>query len=210
VAKKNKKPTGNVKKKTITAKNSKFLDLYVSSGDLSKSWVDSGYSDSNASSCAAKCLKKPHIKREYNRRLKIISKKVDFDALDVINELGIIAFANSDDYMDWHEVEIDIINPITQVSEKQIVSKAYLKPGHKVTRKMRAAISGIKEGINGIELKFHNKGQALESLKKYFGIDTEAEVKKAKKIKEAGADEGKTDGVSSITFVFNEKVKDES
>jgi len=195
LAKKKQNKPKNGRKKGITPKNAKFIDEYIKTSDLSKSWIAAGYSENNPSSCAAKCLKKPQIKREYKRRLKEIGRKVNFDAIDVINELGKIAFSNSDDYIDWHEIKIDKVTPTGEV-KKEIVSRAYLKAGSEVTREMRAAISGIKETINGVEVKFHSKTQALESLKKYFGIDDPREIEKAKRIKDGG---GATDINITIT-----------
>ena len=195
-----KKTLDNGRKKTITRKNSTFLDLLVSTSNLTQSWIGAGYSKKGACQSARATLKKSHINKEYKRRLKAVAKKVNFDAEDVLNELGKIAFANSEDYIDWHEVEVETKNGMVTVS------KAYLKPGTEVTRDMKAAISGVKETNNGIELKFHNKENALDSLKKYFGIDNPKEIDKARKIK---AVDGQDETKEGTTVNFNFSVVNE-
>lgn len=197
---KKKKTPKNGRKKTITLKHLAFLDEYIKTSNLTQSWISAGYSENGAYKTAKETLEKPHIKKEYKRRLKEIGKKADFDAMDVINELGKVAFANLDDYFERVDETIQ-----TDDGPKKI-SKVYMKKKEDIDRVKMGAVSSIRETNTGIEIKLHNKTIALESLKKYFGLDNNAEIEKSKSIKANDKAQEVTDPLSGKTL---EQAKEE-
>lgn len=177
---KSKKKPG--RKKKLSDRHKKFIDLFIETGNATQSYIDAKYSETGAGQAARNLLNKTYIVEYLNKRRAEIAKKADITADDVIKELAKIAFANSEDFFEWGEQQIELI-PDTNVFTR--VSRILIKPPDKINRDKKAAISGIKETAKGgLEFKFHDKIKALENLSKYFGTSTDAEVDKAKKIKE--------------------------
>ena len=74
----------------------------------------------------------------------------------VVQELAAIAFARATDYVEIRSNgtnSVVVIKPTTELSEEQV-----------------RAIAGIKEGVNGIEIKLNDKEKALELLGRHLGM----------------------------------------
>ena len=135
------------------------------------------------------------------------TKKI-YDGLDVIDELCRIAFANPDDYFEWQDIQ-----GVSELGMPVIATKIILKQNADVTTSHKSAIAGIKETTTGcLELKFHDKIKALESLKKFFGMDNPKDIEKAIKIRRAELDhESKEGTIVNFNFsVVNEDKEPES
>lgn len=52
-------------------------------------------------------------------------------------------------------------------------NRVTIKPTEDWSPSARAAVSSIKQGANGIEIKFQDKNKALEQLRKHLGMDVE-------------------------------------
>ncbi len=193
LATKKKKTPKNGRKKSITAKNLKFLDEYIKTSNLTRSWIAAGYSENGACTTALQTLNKPHIYKEYQKRLIDIGKMADFEAQDVINELGRIAFANLDDYFE----RID--ETVKDGDGEKVVSRVYMKKKEDIDRDKMKAISSIRETNMGLEIKLHSKTIALESLKKYFGLDNDADVNKSNRIKAGDRQQDINDPLADVT-----------
>lgn len=83
-----------------------------------------------------------------NRKIK----KLDFGLDAVLEELAAIGFSNCTDY-------IKIVNGAVVISDTA-----------GLTDKQKRAISQIKEGQSGIEIKLHDKTKALTALLKHFEL----------------------------------------
>ena len=168
------------KKGGITPRKSKFIDFYIELDNATQAAIKAGYSENGAGQTAFKLLKDAEILAAIEERRKEIAEKADIRAQDVINELAKIAFANSEDFFEWDEQIVT-----TSRGEEKLVSKVLIKDPDKIERDKKAAIAGIKETASGgLEFKFHDKIKALENLAKYFGNFTDAEVDKARRIRD--------------------------
>ena len=124
--------------------------------------------------------------------------KKTYDGVDVIDELCRIAFANPDDYFEWRDIE-----GISLSGDKITLTKVFLKENADITTRHKSAIAGIKETTTGcLELKFHDKIKALESLKKFFGMDNPKDIEKAIKIRRAELDHENKEG-TIVNFNFS-------
>ena len=89
-------------------------------------------------------------------RQKALQRRTEVTQERVIGELAAIAFADVADY-------VQIINedgfPMVQ-----------LTPTKDIPANKRAAIASIKQGNNGIEVKLHNKLDALDKLGRHLGL----------------------------------------
>ena len=171
------------KKKKITARISRFLDFYIKTDNATQSYSDAGFNGKWPGESARDLLKKPHVLEELEKRRAKIAEEIGVTPADVIREHARIAFANSKDFFEWAEQEVELI-PNSGVFKK--VSRILIKPPSDITYEKAAAISGIKETAQGgLEFKFHDKQKSLDFLGSYFGISNKAQVDKARQIKKA-------------------------
>jgi phage terminase small subunit len=75
----------------------------------------------------------------------------------VLNELAKIGFANIEDYVEVDEDQYD----------DKVVK---IKSSKDIPEDKKAAISSIKQGANGIEVKLHDKVRALENIGRHLGM----------------------------------------
>lgn len=148
----------------LTPKQIRFIDEYLVDFNATQAAIRAGYKAKNAYQIGSENLKKPQIQAEITRRQKDLQNRTEISQDRVVKELARIAFADVTDYAKVKNYTLD-------------------KGGLKVVRKMvsvvrttdltddqRAAIAGIKEGANGIEIKLHDKIKALELLGRHIGM----------------------------------------
>ncbi len=190
------------KKKKITPRQRKFIDLFINSGNASKSFTNAGFKDRNPNVAAYNLLQKPHIADEVEKRRAEIAEDNGITAAKIINELGKIAFLKSTDVFSYGKQVIETEDG------PQKISVAYLKPQEELTDAALSSICSIRETRTGLEIKLYDKQKALETLSRYVGLSNDAEIDKAKAIKkdEEAYNEDPTAGLSEEEI--DVKIKD--
>ena len=108
--------------------------------------------DSSADAAARKLLGNTRIQKYISDRMEERHKRTEVTQDRVLQELAYIAFARVTDYATVRDDVVKIKNT-DELTEEQI-----------------RAISGIKEGKFGIELKLNDKEKALELLGRHLGM----------------------------------------
>ena len=108
--------------------------------------------DSSADAAARKLLGNTRIQKYISARMEERQKRTEVTQDRVLQELAYIAFARVTDYATVRNDVVKIKNT-DELTEEQI-----------------RAISGIKEGKFGIELKLNDKETALELLGRHLGM----------------------------------------
>lgn len=108
--------------------------------------------DSSADAAARKLLGNTRIQKYISARMEERQKRTEVTQDRVLQELAYIAFARVTDYATVRNDVVKIKNT-DELTEEQI-----------------RAISGIKEGKFGIELKLNDKEKALELLGRHLGM----------------------------------------
>lgn len=108
--------------------------------------------DSSADAAARKLLGNTRIQKYISDRMEERQKRTEVTQDRVLQELAYIAFARVTDYATVRNDVVKIKNT-DELTEEQI-----------------RAISGIKEGKFGIELKLNDKEKALELLGRHLGM----------------------------------------
>lgn len=108
--------------------------------------------DSSADAAARKLLGNTRIKKYISDRMNERQKRTEVTQDRVLQELAYIAFARVTDYA---TVKDDIVK---------------IKNTDELTEEQIRAISGIKEGKFGIELKLNDKEKALELIGRHLGM----------------------------------------
>ena len=108
--------------------------------------------EATAAVCAAKLLRNAKVKEHLKSRRKAQQERVEIRQDDVLRELANIAFA-------------DVTEIVSVEGGKVFIANTDDIPADK-----RKIIAGIKEGRDGLEIKFYDRLRALELLCKHLGI----------------------------------------
>ena len=141
--------------KKLTPKQRRFIDEYLIDLNATQAAIRAGYSEKTAQQIGAENLTKPVIQEEIQKRQDRIHAKLEITQERVLQELAAIAFANGADYA-----------RIVKNGSQEMVENI---PTDQLSPEKLAAISSIKTGRNGVEVRLHDKVKALELLGKYLG-----------------------------------------
>ena len=104
-------------------------------------------------------------------------ERIEVTQDDVIQELAAIAFANGSDYAKVvtkpvmiQTSEGDYVPALDSEGNQMYYQAVEIEETEELTKRQIKAISGIKQGKNGIELTTYDKVKALELLGKHLGI----------------------------------------
>lgn len=112
--------------------------------------------DETAAAAAARMLRNVKVASYIQDRMEERQKRTEVTQDRVVEELAAIAFSKATDYVEIRSNGVAgmvIIKPTSELSDTQV-----------------RAISGIKEGANGIEIKLNDKEKALELLGRHLGM----------------------------------------
>lgn len=149
----------------LTPKQIRFVDEYLVDLNATQAAIRAGYSTKTAHVTGTENLGKPRIAEEISRRQKDLQRRTEVTQERVVTELARVAFADATDYA---RVETRMIKKDdgAEVSYQTVT----LKNTAELSPEQRAAISGIKQGANGIEVKLCDKIKALELLGRHIGM----------------------------------------
>lgn len=149
----------------LTPKQMRFVDEWLIDFNGKQAAIRAGYSAKTAEATAARLLRNVKVQAEISRRQKDLQRRTEVTQERVVTELARVAFADATDYA---QVETRMIEKDdgTEVSYQTVT----LKNTAELSPEQRAAISGIKQGANGIEVKLCDKIKALELLGRHIGM----------------------------------------
>lgn len=149
----------------LTPKQMRFVDEWLIDFNGKQAAIRAGYSAKTAEATAARLLRNVKVQAEISRRQKDLQRRTEVTQDRVVKELARIAFADATDYaqVETRTVEKD---DGTEVSYQTVT----LKNTAELSPEQRAAIAGIKQGANGIEVKLCDKIKALELLGRHIGM----------------------------------------
>jgi phage terminase small subunit len=130
-----------------------FCRYYVQENNATRAALLAGYSEKTAYSIGFNLLKKVEIQEE-NRRLRT----------EMVKGIGF-------DKNAWLIEQMKIIG--VDVSEIAKVNDGYVSIDPEAVKKYRGAIAGIKQTMNGIEVKVYDKQKALEQVAAVLGFHNE-------------------------------------
>lgn len=152
----------------LTAKQKRFIEEYLVDLNATQAAIRAGYSKKTAAFIGAENLKKPQIQAEIQRRMAERQKRTEVTQDRVVKELARLAFANAADFVTVEKREV-VMGDGSVVA----VDGAAVKYTSELTVDQQAAIAGIKQGANGVELKLCDKLKALELLGRHMGMFTD-------------------------------------
>ena len=133
--------------------------------------------DNTAAAAATRLMNNPEVKDYIDKRIKDRLERIEVTQDDVIQELAAIAFANGSDYAKVvtkpvmiQTSEGDYVPALDSEGNQMYCQAVEIEETEELTKRQIKAISGIKQGKNGIELTTYDKVKALELLGKHLGI----------------------------------------
>lgn len=158
----------------LTEKQKKFVNEYLKDLNATQAAIRAGYSKKTADRIGNENLKKLEIQKYLEQRMKDREKRTEITQDQVVQELAKIALANGTDFV---RIAIktgyrDILNEAGEVIRKEPFEYqgVELLNTDEIPEEKRAAIAGIKQGANGIEVKLNDKVKALELLGRHLGM----------------------------------------
>lgn len=139
----------------LTEKQRRFCEEYLVDLNATRAYLAVYHSvkkEATAAVCAAKLLRNAKVKEHLKSRRKAQQERVEIRQDDVLRELASIAFA-------------DVTEIVSVEGGKVFIANTDDIPADK-----RKIIAGIKEGREGLEIKFYDRLRALELLGKHLGI----------------------------------------
>ncbi len=158
----------------LTSKQKRFVQEYLVDYNATQAAIRAGYSAKTARAIGAENLTKPDIAAELQRLGSKTAAKLEITREWVLQRLATIAAANVTDFLSV------VTEPTTKLGVHPITGEVINLPGgnrqtvlikdtDKIPLDKTAALAGIKQGANGIELKLHDSVRALELLGKATG-----------------------------------------
>ncbi len=140
----------------MTTRQKKFCNEYLIDLNATQAAIRAGYSVDSAKVIGCENLTKPNVKSYLDRRMAKREIRTEISQDKVLNELAKIGFANIDDY---------VVVDSSSGYDKVIIKDTKDIPNDKIS-----AISSIKQGANGVEVKLHDKVRALENIGRHLGM----------------------------------------
>lgn len=164
----------------LSDKQKRFCDEYLIDLNATQAAIRAEYSEKTAYSQGQRLLKKVEIQQYIQQRKVDRTERTEITQDMVLRELANIAFSNAADYA--AVVEKDVV----LTGENGTAIKVYDEDGNPVkyktvepvltselTEDQKRALSVIKKGRDGFEVKPYDKVKALELLGKHLGMWTD-------------------------------------
>lgn len=167
----------------LTEKQRLFCLYYVKCFNATQSAIKAGYAKNSAHVEGHRMLKLPKIAAEIRRLKGSLAEDLFIDAQDILKAYIEIAFADITDFVTFGQREVPVMGPFGPIIVKtgppdedgkkteqplmKTVNFVDFKPSIRVDGSI---ISEVKQGRDGVSIKFVDKTKALEKLEKYFDL----------------------------------------
>lgn len=162
-----------LKNAELTEKQRLFCLYYIKCFNATQSAIKAGYASESAHAEGSRLLRNVKVK-SYIRELK--GKMTDglfIDAMDVLNKYIQIAFADITDYLTFGQREIPVMGAFGPIKDDngnimtKLVNYVDFEESHLVDGTL---ISEVKQGKDGVSIKFEDRMKALDKLSQYFDL----------------------------------------
>lgn len=160
----------------MNARQRQFCEEYLIDLNATQAAIRAGYAERYASTNAHKLLQITAIKAKIDELMAERAKRTEITQDRVLKELAIIAFSNAADYAAvveedaYVEVEGERIKLLDD--DGNVMKYRTVRPvlTDDLTEEQKRALSVIKKGRDGFEVKPYDKVRALELLGKHLGM----------------------------------------
>lgn len=163
----------------LTEKQKRFCDEYLIDLNATQAAIRAGYSEKTAAEQGARLLTNVKVQEYIQERKQDRVERTEITQDRVLKELAIIAFSNAADYASVIEkramVDVDGVTVPLNDADGNPVMYRTVEPvlTGELTDEQKRALSVIKKGRDGFEVKPYDKVRALELLGKHLGMWTD-------------------------------------
>lgn len=167
----------------LTEKQRLFCLYYVKCFNATQAAIKAGYAKDGAHVEGHRMLKNPKVAAEIRRLKSSLAEDLFIDAQDVLKAYIEIAFSDITDYVSFGQRDVPVMGPFgpimvkagpkdesgekTAVPLMKTVNFVDFNPSSQVDGSI---ISEVKQGKEGVSIKFADKMKAMEKLEKYFDL----------------------------------------
>jgi len=151
--------------KKLTPKQKRFVDEYLIDLNATQAAIRAGYSKKTANEQAGRLLVNVSVREQISRRQAARVERTQIDQDFVLTELLPLAASRVTDFV---KVRRKYLTGLDGLEREYTVVDVI--PTDEIPKDKLGAISSIKQGPNGIEIKFHDKTRALELIGKHVGM----------------------------------------
>lgn len=149
----------------LTEKQKLFVQEYLVDLNATQAANRAGYKNPEI---GRQLITKNNVSAAISEAMQDRAERVEITQDRILRELAAVAFADASTYAQV------VDKKVKDFAGKDVTIRAVeVLPTEKLTPKQRAALAGIKEGKNGIEVKLNDKMQALELLGRHLGMFTD-------------------------------------
>lgn len=150
--------------KMLTAKEAAFVAAYITDpdGNQTRAAKAAGFSSAQG------LMKRPHVRKEIGKRMNKAMAKKQITAERVVEELGKIAFANIDDFVDDEYRIEDKPSRKKMAAVQEVTTETLLAPLDKDGNPLPG-----KDDVKRVKLKMYSKLDALDKLGRHFKLFTD-------------------------------------
>jgi len=167
-----------VESQELTEKQRLFCLYYVKCFNATQAALKAGYSKDSAYIIGHENLRKPKVAAEVRRLKGLLAEEVFIDANDVLRKYAEIAFSDITDYLTFGQREVQVMGafgPVYEKTEDGETKKPVMKTVNYVDFNDSSQVDGtiiseVKQGRDGVSIKFLDKMKALEKLELYFDL----------------------------------------
>ncbi|MEK4193267.1 MULTISPECIES: terminase small subunit [Paenibacillus] len=165
----------------LTEKEEIFILEYLRDFNATRAAMAAGYSKKTAYVIGWENLRKPKVQAKIAEHKEAVTSELGLSVQRVIAEYLKIAFADTSDYVEFGQTEEPVLNEYGPVLDQEgvqltrTVDFVHFKNSYEVDGTL---ISEVKQGRDGVSIKFYDKLKALKELEKYLGyMDEETKLR---------------------------------
>ena len=192
-----KKPIAEVKEvienEDLTDKQRLFCLYFIKNHNQTLSAIKAGYAPERAHITGSELVRNSKVASELRRLKGKLTEELFLDAMDVLNMYIKIAFADPTEYLTFGQKEVPVMTMYGPLVDKE-TNETVMKTVNYIDFKESSMIDGtviseVKQGKDGVSIKFEDRMKALDKLSEYFDLfpdkfKRKIEEEKVKMVKE--------------------------
>ncbi len=151
----------------LSPKHRRFVAEYLIDLNGAQAAIRAGYSENSARQQASELLTNPDIRAAIEKRNQVRLDKLEITAERVLQEIGLLAFANMSDYIEIHDGEAHV--DLSALTREQAAAIAEIT----VDESAGGGGDGVRERIKRTRFKLADKGLNLERLGRHLKLFTD-------------------------------------
>lgn len=182
-----------IENEDLTDKQRLFCLYFIKNHNQTLSAIKAGYAPERAHITGSELVRNSKVASELRRLKGKLTEELFLDAMDVLNMYIKIAFADPTEYLTFGQKEVPVMTMYGPLVDKE-TNETVMKTVNYIDFKESSMIDGtviseVKQGKDGVSIKFEDRMKALDKLSEYFDLfpdkfKRKIEEEKVKMVKE--------------------------